>query len=192
MWRFWIDRGGTFTDCIGFRAGELRVAKVLSSDRAPLEGIRRLLELPPAAPIPPCEVRLGTTVATNALLERRGTPTTLVITEGFEDLLEIGDQARPELFALTVRKAPPLTAAVVPTRARAAADGTVLAAADAPAVDTPSAAVVVLHGGAPPTSSAPSLRTCGRPGWRTSRCRTRWIPRSGSWAVPRPPWPTPT
>jgi 5-oxoprolinase (ATP-hydrolysing) len=150
MWRFWIDRGGTFTDCIGFRAGELRVAKVLSSDRAPLEGIRRLLELPPAAPIPPCEVRLGTTVATNALLERRGTPTTLVITEGFEDLLEIGDQARPELFALTVRKAPPLTAAVVPTRARAAADGTVLAAADAPAVDTPSAAVVVLHGGRAP------------------------------------------
>ena len=72
-WQFWIDRGGTFTDCLG-RAptGELSVAKVLSDDRAPLVGIRQLLGQAPDTPIPPCDVRMGTTVATNALLERRG------------------------------------------------------------------------------------------------------------------------
>ncbi len=72
-WEIFIDRGGTFTDCIARApSGELSVVKVLSSDRAPLEGIRLLLGLGPGAPIPPCDIRMGTTLATNALLERRG------------------------------------------------------------------------------------------------------------------------
>ena len=79
-WQIWIDRGGTFTDCIGSGPnGELRVVKVLSSDRAPIVGIRQLLELGADEPIPPCDVRMGTTLATNALLERRGVPTLLLI-----------------------------------------------------------------------------------------------------------------
>ncbi|MEL6183317.1 MAG: hydantoinase/oxoprolinase N-terminal domain-containing protein, partial [Myxococcota bacterium] len=99
-WAFFIDRGGTFTDCIGLSpSGEVRVIKVLSSDEAPLVGIRSLLELPPEDAIPPCTVRMGTTVATNALLERRGTPTAVLITRGFGDALTIGTQARPDLFA---------------------------------------------------------------------------------------------
>ena len=81
-YQVWIDRGGTFTDCIGRdpRTGEVRVAKVLSSDRAPLDGIRELLGSRSTAPIPPCDIRMGTTLATNALLEREGAPTTLVVT----------------------------------------------------------------------------------------------------------------
>jgi len=76
-WEFWIDRGGTFTDVIG-RApdGTLHVAKLLSSVSSPADGVRALLEreggLAPGAPLPACSLRLGTTVATNALLERRG------------------------------------------------------------------------------------------------------------------------
>src|SRR5689334_15332478 len=105
-WQFWIDRGGTFTDCLGLdpETGELRVAKVLSSDRAPLVAIRQILGLEDRSPIPPCDVRMGTTVATNALLERKGTPSALVVTRGFADLLEIGTQARPHIFDLEIRK----------------------------------------------------------------------------------------
>jgi 5-oxoprolinase (ATP-hydrolysing) len=127
-WQFWIDRGGTFTDCIGREpgSGALRVVKVLSSDRAPLEGIRKLLGLAEGEPIPACDVRMGTTVATNALLERRGVETALLITEGFGDLLAIGDQTRPDLFALAIDKPVPLPAAVLETRARCAPDGGVL------------------------------------------------------------------
>ncbi|MGB1698763.1 MAG: hydantoinase/oxoprolinase N-terminal domain-containing protein, partial [Nannocystaceae bacterium] len=100
-WDVWIDRGGTFTDCLGRPpdGGPIRAIKVRSSDRAPLEGIRALLGLAETDPIPPCDVRMGTTVATNALLERRGAATALVVTRGFADLLHIGDQTRPELFA---------------------------------------------------------------------------------------------
>jgi 5-oxoprolinase (ATP-hydrolysing) len=102
---FFIDRGGTFTDCLCFDdQGQVRVAKVLSSDRAPLEGIRQLLGIGPRDPIPPCNVRMGTTLATNALLERKGQRFALLITRGFRDLLEIGTQARPDLFALEIRK----------------------------------------------------------------------------------------
>ena len=64
-WQFWIDRGGTFTDCIGLdpESGDTRIAKVLSSDRAPLDGIRRILGLRSDETIPPCDVRMGTTIA---------------------------------------------------------------------------------------------------------------------------------
>ena len=160
-WQFWIDRGGTFTDCIGRepQTGRLHVAKVLSHDRAPLEGIRRLLGLADDTPIPPCDVRMGTTVATNALLERRGRRVGLVISRGFGDLLEIGTQARPDLFALAVRKPKPLYAAVTEVDARAAPDGSVLCSPLADelreamtelARDVDSAAIVLLHGYAAP------------------------------------------
>jgi 5-oxoprolinase (ATP-hydrolysing) len=127
-WQFFIDRGGTFTDCLGVSPsdGALHVVKVLSSDRAPLVGIRKLLGLADGEPIPPCDVRMGTTLATNALLERKGERTALVITEGFGDLLAIGDQSRPDLFALQVQKPAPLYDAVLELPARCNKDGSVL------------------------------------------------------------------
>ena len=124
---FFIDRGGTFTDCLAIDAeGSLRVAKVLSSDRAPLEGIRALLGLTANDPIPACNVRMGTTLATNALLERKGQRFALLITRGFRDLLEIGTQARPDLFALSIQKPSLLYDAVLEIDARADNAGTPL------------------------------------------------------------------
>ncbi|MEE9279572.1 MAG: hydantoinase/oxoprolinase N-terminal domain-containing protein, partial [Myxococcota bacterium] len=127
-WEFWIDRGGTFTDCLGRdpESGEVRVAKVLSSDRAPIEGIRQILGLVESEPIPPCDIRMGTTIATNALLERKGTACALVITRGFRDLLEIGTQARPRIFDLEIRKPEVLYREVLEVDARADAEGAIL------------------------------------------------------------------
>ncbi len=130
-WQFWIDRGGTFTDCLGWaprgsQAGaraDLRVAKVPSSDEAPLIAIRQLMGLAPGAPIPPCDVRMGTTLATNALLERSGARVGLVVTRGFGDVLRIGDQTRPDLFALDIVRPAPLPEAVLEIDARGALDG---------------------------------------------------------------------
>ncbi len=156
--RFWIDRGGTFTDCIAHdpESGELRVAKVLSSDQAPLVGIRRLLGIADGEPIPPCEVRMGTTIATNALLERKGEPCALVITRGFRDLLQIGTQARPRIFDIEIRKPELLYRTVVEVDARADTTGKVLARPDPEDLrrslaavresGIESLAVVVLHG----------------------------------------------
>ena len=106
-WQFWIDRGGTFTDIVG-RApdGSLHARKLLSDNPAryadaAIEGIRRLLGLAPTEPITAARVacvKMGTTVATNALLERKGERTVLVITRGFRDALRIATQARPRLF----------------------------------------------------------------------------------------------
>ncbi|MCC6619720.1 MAG: hydantoinase B/oxoprolinase family protein [Deltaproteobacteria bacterium] len=164
-WSFWIDRGGTFTDCIGVAPDDvgaalanrprLRIVKVLSSDDAPLVGIRRLMGLPDGAPIPPCDVRMGTTLATNALLERTGAPTTLVVTRGFGDLLVIGDQTRPDLFDLTVARPAPLTSDVLEVDARLDPEGRVLAEPDLDAIakelddrrraGARSVAVAVLH-----------------------------------------------
>lgn len=107
-WEFWIDRGGTFTDVIGRSPdGELRTHKLLSENPerypdAALQGIRNLLGVRTGEPLPAAAigaVKMGTTVATNALLERKGEPTLLVITRGFRDALRIGYQARPRLFA---------------------------------------------------------------------------------------------
>jgi 5-oxoprolinase (ATP-hydrolysing) len=125
---FWIDRGGTFTDCIARdpETGALRVAKRLSSDRAPLDAIRELLGIARDAPIPPCDVRMGTTLATNALLERKGAPFALAITRGFRDLLAIGTQARPKLFDLAIRKPELLYREVLEVDARAGAGGEIL------------------------------------------------------------------
>ena len=107
-WQFWIDRGGTFTDIVARRPdGELVVHKLLSEnpDRyadAPLQGIRDLMGLAVSDPIPAEQIdalKMGTTVATNALLERKGDRTLLVITDGFQDALRIGYQNRPNIFA---------------------------------------------------------------------------------------------
>jgi 5-oxoprolinase (ATP-hydrolysing) len=106
-WEFWIDRGGTFTDVVGRRPdGRLITRKLLSHDPgryddAAVAGIRLLLGLSPGEPVPAdrvAAVRMGTTVATNALLERRGEPTVLLTTEGFRDALRIAYQNRPRLF----------------------------------------------------------------------------------------------
>src|SRR5262245_9909724 len=127
-WDFAIDRGGTFTDCIGLGPdGALHTAKVLSSDAAPLAAIRALLErhagLAPGAPLPPCRVRLGTTVATNELLERRGARLALVANRGLGDVVEIGTQERPDLFSLAIEKPKPLHARVLEVAGRVGARG---------------------------------------------------------------------
>ena len=106
-WQFWVDRGGTFTDIVGRPpVGELQTLKLLSENPeqyadAAVEGIRRLLGLPAGEAITPERVecvKMGTTVATNALLERKGDRTLLVTTQGFRDALRIAYQARPKLF----------------------------------------------------------------------------------------------
>ena len=121
-WDFWIDRGGTFTDVIGRDpAGKLYARKLLSENPgayrdAAVQGIRDHLGLKRGEPIPAAtvgEVRMGTTVATNALLERKGDRTLLVTTKGFRDALRIGYQARPDIFAKEIAKPEQLYEAVV-------------------------------------------------------------------------------
>jgi len=138
-WRFWIDRGGTFTDIIACSPnGQLQQCKLLSENPdqyadAAIEGIRQLLELKTAQPIPADRiehVRMGTTVATNALLQRNGEPTALVITRGHRDLLSIRHQSRPDVFALDIQKPQPLHDAVVEIDERVDAQGQVLKALD--------------------------------------------------------------
>ncbi len=111
MWQFWVDRGGTFTDVVGRKPdGSLKTLKLLSENPdqykdAAVQGIRHLLALDANQPLPDSTisaVKMGTTVATNALLERKGDPTLLLITEGFRDLLRIGYQNRPRLFDLNI------------------------------------------------------------------------------------------
>ncbi len=110
-WQFWIDRGGTFTDCLAVSPrGEVRTTKRLSSDRAPLEAIEQLANEMGAGPLEELEarVKLGTTVATNALLERRGLPTALLTHAGLSGVFDIGTQERPELFRLEIQRPPRL------------------------------------------------------------------------------------
>src|SRR6202035_4972611 len=138
-WEFWIDRGGTFTDVIGRRPDGTLVAHKLLSENpeayadAAVQGIRDLLGLKSGAPIPPGRVgavKMGTTVATNALLERKGERTLLVTTKGFRDALKIGYQARPKIFARHIIKPDMLFERVVEWAERGRADGTVEAAPD--------------------------------------------------------------
>ncbi len=134
-WQFWIDRGGTFTDVVG-RApdGQLHTLKLLSENPeqyrdAAVEGIRRLLGLPAGAPITPEQVdcvKMGTTVATNALLERKGDRTLLVTTRGFRDALRIAYQARPRLFDRHIVLPELLYERVVEAQERVSAQGEVL------------------------------------------------------------------
>jgi 5-oxoprolinase (ATP-hydrolysing) len=108
QWQFWIDRGGTFTDIVARQPnGTLVTHKLLSENPeryadAAIQGIRDLLQVPAGATLPADQidcVKMGTTVATNALLERKGSPTLLLITKGFQDALRIGYQNRPDIFA---------------------------------------------------------------------------------------------
>jgi 5-oxoprolinase (ATP-hydrolysing) len=165
MWEFWIDRGGTFTDVVARRPdGTLVTHKLLSENPeryrdAAVEGIRRLLAVPAGEPIPAERievVKMGTTVATNALLERRGEPTVLVITKGFRDALRIAYQNRPRIFAREIVLPELVYSAVIEADERVAADGKVLVPLDEQAVAEDlrgayddglrSVAVVSLHG----------------------------------------------
>jgi 5-oxoprolinase (ATP-hydrolysing) len=142
-WDFWIDRGGTFTDVVA-RAddGRLRAMKLLSDNPeayrdAAIEAIRRLLGVAASEAIPSgriASVKMGTTVATNALLERKGERTALLITRGFGDALRIGYQARPDIFAKKIVLPELLYERVVEVDERVRADGTVEAAPDGAAV----------------------------------------------------------
>ncbi|TDG16938.1 5-oxoprolinase [Paracraurococcus ruber] len=138
-WQFWIDRGGTFTDIVARDpSGRLSTAKFLSENPeryrdAAVAGIRHILGLPPGAPIPPGlveAVKMGTTVATNALLERKGERVLLLVNRGFADLLRIGNQARPRLFDLNVRLPDLLHERVAEIAGRVAVDGTEIEALD--------------------------------------------------------------
>ena len=164
-WQFWIDRGGTFTDIVGRRPdGSLVTAKLLSDHPehyadAAVEGIRRLLGLPAGEPITAERVecvKMGTTVATNALLERRGDRTLLVTTAGFRDALRIAYQNRPRLFDRHIVLPELLYERVIEADERLGAHGEVVRALDVAALRAPlqrafddglrACAVVFLHG----------------------------------------------
>lgn len=134
MWNFWIDRGGTFTDIVGQGPdGKLEARKYLSENPgvyrdAAVHGIRMALGLKAGDPIPEGaigDVRMGTTVATNALLERKGERTALIVTRGFRDALRIGYQARADIFAKAIIKPEELYKTVVEIDERVRADGTI-------------------------------------------------------------------
>ena len=164
-WQFWIDRGGTFTDVVA-RApdGAIKVHKLLSDNPehyrdAALQGIRDVLGLAADAPLPDAEIdaiKMGTTVATNALLERKGTPTVLAITRGLGDALRIGYQHRPDIFARHIVLPEQLYTQVVEIEERRRADGEILIPLDlertradleaARAKGAQAVAVVLMHG----------------------------------------------
>ncbi|HEV2376131.1 MAG TPA: hydantoinase/oxoprolinase N-terminal domain-containing protein, partial [Streptosporangiaceae bacterium] len=142
-WDFWIDRGGTFTDVVACRPdGTLVVHKLLSEDPGryadpAVAAVRHLLGVPPGEAIPPDRigvVRLGTTVATNALLEQKGERTVLVITAGFADALRIAYQDRPAIFARQIVRPRMLYSRVVEAPERVSASGGVLLPLDEEAV----------------------------------------------------------
>ena len=164
-WEFWVDRGGTFTDIVARRPDGQLVAHKLLSDNprmyrdAAVAGIRELLGLGPADKVPAdqiSQVRLGTTVATNALLERKGEPTVLVITSGFADALRIAYQNRPRIFDRRILLPEVLYDRVIEADERITAHGEVLQPLDEDAISQRlkkayddgfrSAAVVCLHG----------------------------------------------
>ena len=142
-WEFWIDRGGTFTDIVA-RApdGSLKNSKYLSENPeqykdAAIQGIRDFLKIGKNEKIRELNVdcvKMGTTVATNALLERKGDRTLLLITEGFRDLLRIGYQARPKLFEFNIKLPTPIYELVAEVKERLDAGGKVIEALDEPAV----------------------------------------------------------
>src|SRR6266436_6674910 len=164
-WQFWIDRGGTFTDIVGCAPdGALHTHKLLSENPsqypdAAVEGIRRLLGLAPEESIPAQRVacvKMGTTVATNALLERKGERTVLVVTRGFRDALRIATQARPRLFDRRIVLPELLYERVIEAAERVSARGEVIEPLDESALRAGlqgafadglrSCAIVFLHG----------------------------------------------
>jgi 5-oxoprolinase (ATP-hydrolysing) len=165
QWQFWIDRGGTFTDVVARRPdGQLLTHKLLSENPehyrdAAIQGIRELLGLAAGAEIPAAAieaVKMGTTVATNALLERKGERTLLVITKGFRDALRIGYQNRPRIFDCHIRLPELLYERVIEVAERTSAQGEDLVPVDLAAVrrdlevayrdGVVSAAIVFMHG----------------------------------------------
>ena len=164
-WQFWIDRGGTFTDIVARRPdGSLATHKLLSENPgqyrdAALAGMRRLMGLAAGAPLPVEQVgaiKMGTTVATNALLERKGEPTVLAITRGFRDALRIAYQNRPQLFARQIILPELLYGDVIDIDERVGAHGDVVtpldeaaaraALAQAHARGVRAIAIVLMHG----------------------------------------------
>ena len=164
-WEFWVDRGGTFTDVVARRPdGTLAVLKLLSDNPGryadpAVAGIRQLLAVPPGAPVPAeriAVVRLGTTIATNALLERTGEPTVLVITAGFADALRIAYQDRPAIFERRIMRPDMLYSRVIEAAERVGADGEVVLPLGEEAIERDlraaydsgfrSVAVVCMHG----------------------------------------------
>jgi N-methylhydantoinase A len=131
-----IDTGGTFTDCVYRAAGRVEVLKLPSTpddpSRAILEAVRRICSLVPAAAV---EVRHGTTVATNALLERKGARVAFVTNAGFEDTLAIARQARPDLYDWNHHRPAPITDISFGVPERIAPDGSVLLAPTPAALD---------------------------------------------------------
>jgi len=158
-WQFWIDRGGTFTDVVARSpAGAISTLKLLSENAERYEdaAVHGILSYVGAEEGRIAAVRMGTTVATNALLERRGATTALVITRGFEDALRIGYQNRPDIFALKIELPEMLYARVVGAHERMSAQGEVIEPLDEPKLrrdledarerGAQSAAIVLLHG----------------------------------------------
>ncbi|MEO8753081.1 MAG: hydantoinase/oxoprolinase N-terminal domain-containing protein, partial [Casimicrobiaceae bacterium] len=164
-WQFWIDRGGTFTDIVGRRPDGTLVTHKLLSDNpeqyrdAAVAGIRHLLGLAPGEPVTPAQVecvKMGTTVATNALLERKGEPTLLVTTRGFRDALRIAYQNRPRLFDRHIVLPELLYREVIEARERVGAQGEIIEPLDhahlraelqaARARGLASVAIVFMHG----------------------------------------------
>jgi len=165
LWQIWIDRGGTFTDLVARKPdGRLVTHKLLSENPeqykdAAVHGIRFLLGIDDGQPLPESlirDIKMGTTVATNALLERKGDRTVLAITDGFADALRIGYQNRPDLFALDIELPELLHEQVVEVPERVAADGAIITPLD---IDTTerrlraaydsgirSVAIVLMHG----------------------------------------------
>ncbi len=139
LWSFWVDRGGTFTDIVARNPqGELISHKLLSDNPsqykdAVIEGIRQLMQVPKGGRIPVEqieEIKMGTTVATNALLEHKGENTLLVTTKGFADVLRIGYQSRPDLFAIDIKMPEMIYHRVVELNERVDASGKVLVPLD--------------------------------------------------------------
>jgi 5-oxoprolinase (ATP-hydrolysing) len=140
-WQVFVDTGGTFTDAIGIAPnGDIHRAKVLSSGELrstdadgnitriqtglepPLVAAHQLTGIPLGQPLPEMDMRIATTRATNALLTRTGTPPVLFTTAGFEDIVHIGNQQRPDLFAVAIQKPIPFPDCVVGVVERIAAD----------------------------------------------------------------------
>ncbi|MFW2349801.1 hydantoinase B/oxoprolinase family protein [Qipengyuania sp.] len=164
-WHFWIDRGGTFTDLVALSpSGDLSTRKLLSAhperyQDAAIQGIRDVLGLAPQDDIPSeriATVKMGTTVATNALLERQGDKVALVVTRGFRDVLRIGYQHRPRLFDLDIRLPDRLEHRVIEARERCDVEGNVLVPLDIAHIERElrqafedgctAAAIVLMHG----------------------------------------------
>ena len=162
-WQFWIDRGGTFTDVVARRPdGDLVTHKLLSDNPehyrdAAIQGIREVLGIAPGEPVRGVDaVKMGTTVATNALLERKGDRTLLVVNRGFRDALRIGYQTRPRLFDLRIVLPEMLYERVVEVEGRVGAGGELIAPLDTARAEAElraayadgirSVAIVLMHG----------------------------------------------